>query len=337
MLGVFDLLAGPTNVRALAPIDWPMPSIVLTRWRRHADCLARTGRSAAARAANSPRSTPPRLATSIATAYWLATLSMLADAAHLTGDAQTGPKPRGSACEPVTDLDDPRSRPRLPRCGRALGRACRRGLRPSPRCRGPARDRPREARSARFALDGRAIAARDSCAHERLSSNLSSSRAWARTAWLSRSHELAGDLAALSAAKPSLICSSGIDPAHQLVELELPGQVPLDVLRHVDAEPVRAHVRALEPLLQQELEPVDLDPLAERDHADHGRGAAFAEHVERLLRGRDEPDRLERVVDATAGELEHRADGVAGRRVDDIGRAERRARGRASTRCGRRR
>ena len=32
------------------------------------------------------------------------------------------------------------------------------------------------------------------------------------------------------------------------------------------------------------------------------------QHVERLLRGRREPDRLEGVVDAAAGELEHRAD-----------------------------
>ena len=48
-----------------------------------------------------------------------------------------------------------------------------------------------------------------------------------------------------------------------------------------------------------------------------------------------EPDRLERVIDAAAGELEHRADRVDRRRVDHVGRAERRARGRAWTRCGR--
>ena len=111
--------------------------------------------------------------------------------------------------------------------------------------------------------------------------------------------------------------------ADQLVELELPGEIPLDVLRHVDAEPVRAHVGALELLLHEELEAVDLDALAERDHADHGGGAALAEHVERLLRGGREADRLERVVDAAAGELEHGADRIDRRRVDDVGRAER--------------
>ena len=36
-----------------------------------------------------------------------------------------------------------------------------------------------------------------------------------------------------------------------------------------------------------------------------------------------QPDGLEGVVDAAAGELEHGADGIAGRRVDDVGRAER--------------
>ena len=41
-----------------------------------------------------------------------------------------------------------------------------------------------------------------------------------------------------------------------------------------------------------------------------------------------ETDRLERVVDAAARELEHGADRVAGRRVDDVGGAERRARSR---------
>ena len=82
-------------------------------------------------------------------------------------------------------------------------------------------------------------------------------------------------------------------------------------------------MRTLEPLLHEQLEPVDLDPLAERDHADHRCGAALAQHVERLLRGRDQTDRLEGVIDATAGELEHGTDGIAGGRVHHVGRAER--------------
>ena len=188
MLGVFDLLAGPTNVRALAPIDWPMPSIVLTVRLGDADCLARTGRLAAARAAtrrDRPRLDWRRRSRRILVGDPLdarrrcAHHERRADGQSRVGVPRAGDKPL-----------DLRSRPRLPRCGRGLCRACRRSLRPSPRCRGPARDRPREARSARFALDGRAIAARDSCAHERLSSNLSSSAA--RSAWLSRTARAGG-------------------------------------------------------------------------------------------------------------------------------------------------
>ena len=71
--------------------------------------------------------------------------------------------------------------------------------------------------------------------------------------------ELAGDLAALERLEAVVDLLERHDAADQLVELELPGQVPLDVLRHVDAEPVRSHVGTLDALLQEELEPVDLD------------------------------------------------------------------------------
>src|SRR6476620_3020001 len=57
---------------------------------------------------------------------------------------------------------------------------------------------------------------------------------------------------------------------HELVELEPALEVESDVAGHVDPEPVRAHVRALQSLLHQQLEAGDLDALAERDHADHG-------------------------------------------------------------------
>ena len=65
------------------------------------------------------------------------------------------------------------------------------------------------------------------------------------------------------------------------------------------------------------------DLLAERDHADDGGGAALAQHVERLLRGRVEADRLERVVDAAAGELDDGEHRIGRGRVDDVGGAER--------------
>jgi hypothetical protein len=102
MLRVFDLLAGPTNVPALTPIDWPMPSIALTARAWYADCLARTGRLAAARAELAAID-PASIGDVDRDAYWLAILSMLADAAHITSDAQTG-KALWGCLEPVTDL-----------------------------------------------------------------------------------------------------------------------------------------------------------------------------------------------------------------------------------------
>ena len=61
--------------------------------------------------------------------------------------------------------------------------------------------------------------------------------------------------------------------------------------------------------------------LTEGDHADDGRGPALAQHVERLFGRRLQPDRLEGVIDATTGELEHREHRVGIGRVDEIGGA----------------
>src|SRR5438477_2112019 len=134
--------------------------------------------------------------------------------------------------------------------------------------------------------------------------------------------QLAGDLAALQGREAVVDLLERQRGADQLVELEFSGQIPLDVLRHVDTESVRSHVRALDSLLHEELEPVDLDALAERNHPDHRGGTALAQHVERLGRGRRQTYGLEGMIDATAGERQHGADGVAGRRVHDISRAE---------------
>jgi hypothetical protein len=55
----------------------------------------------------------------------------------------------------------------------------------------------------------------------------------------------------------------------------------LDQARHVDAEPVRAHRRALHLLLAaQEFEAVQLDLGAERDHAYDCRYSTRAQHLE---------------------------------------------------------
>ena len=58
-----------------------------------------------------------------------------------------------------------------------------------------------------------------------------------------------------------------------------------------------------------------------RSDGDHP--PAVAQHLERLHEGLLAPERLERDVDAAAGQLEHRGDGIAVRSVDDV--ASRRA------------
>src|SRR6266571_1115019 len=75
--------------------------------------------------------------------------------------------------------------------------------------------------------------------------------------------ELTGDFARLQVGEALVDLFERHRPAHELVELELSREVPLDVLRHVDAEPVRAHVGALDALLHEELETVHLDAFAE--------------------------------------------------------------------------
>ena len=83
-LGVIDLLAGPSHVRALAPLDWPVPSMELSVKAGHADALARVGRLDEA-AAELAAIRPDTVAGVERDGYWLPTLSMLADAAYLAG------------------------------------------------------------------------------------------------------------------------------------------------------------------------------------------------------------------------------------------------------------
>ena len=105
------------------------------------------------------------------------------------------------------------------------------------------------------------------------------------------------------ASNPSLISSSLMRATHQLVELEPALHVHVDVARHVDAEPVRAHVRALSFFSNSSstpgistLSPTGIIPMTDR-------GAALAKHAERLLgRGR-QADGLERVVHPASGQL----------------------------------
>ena len=84
MLGVVELLSGPADVAPLAPIEWPLPSMELAVRAWHTNCVARAGQMDRALDALQHMD-----ATGIADVerdgYWLPTLSMLADAAHLTG------------------------------------------------------------------------------------------------------------------------------------------------------------------------------------------------------------------------------------------------------------
>ncbi len=111
-------------------------------------------------------------------------------------------------------------------------------------------------------------------------------------------------------------------PGDHLVQAQQASLVEVDVLRHVDLEAVRAHAAALDALLPQEHAALELELLTDRDHADHRRGAARADTLEGLLGGLLEADRLEGVLDATAGELADRLDRIALGGVHRVGCAE---------------
>ncbi len=89
ILGIISLLSGPTDVAPLPPIEWPMPSMELSAKSWHVNCLARAGQTAQAIDVLSDIDLA-FVVDGDRDGYWLATLSMLADAAHLTGHAPTG-------------------------------------------------------------------------------------------------------------------------------------------------------------------------------------------------------------------------------------------------------
>src|SRR5262245_14985353 len=117
-------------------------------------------------------------------------------------------------------------------------------------------------------------------------------------------------LAGLHRAKRLVDVLEAATARDHLVELELPLTIQFDVARHVDLEAVRAHGAALDLLLAQERRAVELDLLADRDHADDRRGAARTQTLEHLLGRLLEADRLERVVYAGAREFADRLDGI---------------------------
>src|SRR5215471_21674866 len=64
---------------------------------------------------------------------------------------------------------------------------------------------------------------------------------------------------------------------------------------------------------------MQLDFRPHRNHADHGGRTAFGEHVKRLLRRLFEANGLEGVFDTSSRQVLDLGDGVALRRVDQVG------------------
>src|SRR3989454_529420 len=113
----------------------------------------------------------------------------------------------------------------------------------------------------------------------------------------------AGDLAGLHRAEGVVDVLETATAGDHLVQAQKPSLVEVDVLRHVDLETVRAHAAALDALLPEEHAALELNLLADGDHADHGRGSARPDALEGLLGGFLEADRLEGVLDAAVGQL----------------------------------
>jgi DNA-binding SARP family transcriptional activator len=80
MLGIIELLSGPTVVPNLPATEWPVPSMELSVRAWHADMLATAGREHARDALDAID--PAGVADLDRDGYWLPTLSMLADAAY---------------------------------------------------------------------------------------------------------------------------------------------------------------------------------------------------------------------------------------------------------------
>src|SRR5439155_22132282 len=82
-----------------------------------------------------------------------------------------------------------------------------------------------------------------------------------------------------------------------LVEAKQAPLVEVDVPGHVDLEAVRAHAAALDALFPAKHAALELDLLADGDHADHRRRPARADAFEGLLGGLLQTDGLEGVLD----------------------------------------
>src|SRR5579863_5889266 len=81
--------------------------------------------------------------------------------------------------------------------------------------------------------------------------------------------------------------------AHHVVEVEAALPIEIEILGHVEAETIGAHVAALDSFFDEEVTGVELDLLPRRNCADQRRGAARREAVKGLLRHLPAADRLE--------------------------------------------
>src|SRR5204863_523670 len=116
-----------------------------------------------------------------------------------------------------------------------------------------------------------------------------------------------------------------VGAAHQLVDLEVAGQVLVDQPGEVEVRTHGAVHRPLDAFLL-ERHHVRRDRRADVHgrHADDHRGPAGPDRGEELQRGRLAPDGVERVVDAApAGQPAHELNGVRLRRVHRVGGPER--------------
>src|ERR1700694_5137413 len=104
--------------------------------------------------------------------------------------------------------------------------------------------------------------------------------------------------------------------------MQLAAQVEVDDTRHVDAEMVRPHIRALNTALAEEVKRMQLDLLAERHHADDGRRSAGREHRKRLFRGFLRAEDFETMLHAALRELLYLLHRIAIARIHEIGGAD---------------
>ena len=107
-----------------------------------------------------------------------------------------------------------------------------------------------------------------------------------------------------------------------IVQVQASLHIQIDQMRHVGAEPVRAHGRALNLALTQESIAIQLDLLAKGHHAHDGGRAANRQHFERLLGSFLQAQAFDGMIDAALGQFHDPLNRIAVVGIDQIGRAQ---------------